>query len=81
MGLLFCEAAGMIHIAGVLDDQGVQRCVRCGVVLINYNGAMVPVGSRPLGGWRQGAAVEVMGGFSGVTEQSPNCWPTPATRH
>lgn len=66
----------MIHLAGPLDDTGVQRCERCGYVLTDYRGAMVPTGSPPLRGWDEGAHVEVITGnpkYSGLTDDRPNC--------
>jgi hypothetical protein len=66
----------MIHRAGPLEDDGVQRCTRCGYILTDYRGAMVEEGSGPLQGWQEGAAVEVSHGnptFSGVTDDPPDC--------
>jgi len=65
----------MIHVAGDYED-GVQRCDRCGVILTDHRGAMVPVGSGPLGAWEPGAHVEVITGnpkYSGLTDEQPNC--------
>ncbi len=66
----------MIHLAGVLDADGVQRCTRCDYILTDYRGAMVPEGQEPLSGWAVGASIEVLTGnprYSGVTEDAPDC--------
>ena len=59
-------------------DAGVQVCRRCGVVLTDYRGAMVPEEDAhlPLRGWAEGAAIEVSEGnprYSGVTTELPTC--------
>lgn len=66
----------MIHEAGPLDAVGLQICVRCGVILTDYRGAMVPDGSGPLGGWETGAAIDVYEGnprMLSLTEDPPDC--------
>jgi len=66
----------MIHIAGMMDHEGVQLCTRCGYVLTDYRGAMAPEGQEPLSGWAPGAHIEVITGnprYSGVTDESPDC--------
>jgi len=67
------EGGGMIrvHIAGEIED-GVQRCTRCGEILIDYRGTMVmimPDGTIPvLSGWQDGCFVAVDGSYSGVQD-------------
>lgn len=72
-----------IHVAGPLVAL-MQRCVRCGEVLNDYRGAMVPADDpRPLGGWQPGAHVEVFRGFPSywtVTTDAPTCDEVPADR-
>jgi hypothetical protein len=66
----------MIHVAGELDREGVQRCERCGEILTDYRNAMVPEGSPSLRGWAIGAHIEVLTGnprYSGVTNDDPDC--------
>lgn len=68
----------MVHLAGPYDPQSaVQRCDRCGVLLTDNRGAMVPADDpRPLGGWATGAHVEVEGTnprYSGLTDAEPDC--------
>lgn len=68
----------MVHLAGPYDpESAVQRCQRCGVLLTDHRGAMVPADDpRPLGGWAEGAFVEVITGnpkYSGVTSDAPDC--------
>lgn len=41
------------HIAGQYD-QGLQRCVLCGAVIIDDRGAVSPAGSPPSRGWEEG---------------------------
>ncbi len=68
-------AADGIHEAGPLDG-GVQVCRRCGGILSDYRGAMIPIGDPPLTGWAIGAFVEVQGErprSSWVTEAAPTC--------
>lgn len=68
----------MIHRAGMMDEAGVQLCVRCCYILNDYRNAMVPDGTPPLRGWEPGAAVEVIPGnprYSGLTDQAPDCEP------
>jgi hypothetical protein len=64
-----------VHVAGELLD-GLQRCLRCGVILTDYRYAMVPSDQGPLTGWAPGASIEVIDGnpmvFSTVDEP-PNC--------
>jgi hypothetical protein len=67
----------MIHVAGEMTSEGVQRCERCGAILTDYRGAMVPDGQGPLGGgWAVGAHVEVLTGnpkYSGLTDDAADC--------
>lgn len=75
-----------VHIAGPLDESGVQTCTRCGYVLTDYRGAMVPDADRdkPLGGWAEGAHVEVIEGFptyKGVTDAPADCLYTTGHKH
>lgn len=65
----------MIHQAGALTDEGVQRCTRCGTILVDYRGSMVEDGSPPLSGFEEGASIEVLyaGVYSGVTDKKPDC--------
>lgn len=66
-----------IHQAGrYLDTQGLQYCDRCGEVLTDYRGAMIPVGDPPLAGWATGAFVEITEGNPRqfvVTTHPPTC--------
>lgn len=65
-----------IHQAGNMTRRGVQICDRCGVILTDYRNAMVPEGSGPLSGWREGAFVEVFPGNPtqlAVTLEAPTC--------
>jgi len=71
----------MIHEAGALMTDGVQRCTRCDHILNDYRNTMVPEGTPPMRGWAVGAFVEVLEGnptYSGVTDQAPNCEPLTA---
>jgi hypothetical protein len=66
----------MIHLAGELSDEGVQRCARCGVILTDYRNSMVPAGTSLLSGWPFGARVEVFTGnpkYSGLTQHQADC--------
>lgn len=66
----------MIHEAGRMTVDGVQRCVRCSEILTDYRGSMVPAGTPPLGGFADGAYVEVSGRnprFSDVVDAIPDC--------
>ena len=68
---------GTVHQAGVMVG-GVQLCTRCGAVLTDYRGAMVPEADadKPLRGWPAGASVVVSGGnprFMGTTSKRPTC--------
>lgn len=66
----------MIHVAGPLDHEGLQRCTRCGYILTDYRGAMVPIDQPPLSGWEAGASIEVITGnprYSGTTDAPPDC--------
>jgi hypothetical protein len=68
-----------IHVAGPLVDW-VQRCARCGEVLSDYRGSMVPVGDPPPIGWAVGAYIEIEGINpiqSWVTNDSPTCEEVP----
>jgi len=60
----------MIHIAGELGKDGVQRCRRCGLILTDYRNSMVPEGSPPLGGFAEGIHVEVIAGYPKITQVS-----------
>lgn len=65
----------MIHLAGVLFA-GVQICTRCGDVLTDYRGAMVPEGQEALAGWAIGAFVETGGTnpkWQSLTSDQPTC--------
>ena len=42
------------HLAGPLTKYGIQRCRRCGDVLVDYRNAMVLEGSPPLSGFAVG---------------------------
>lgn len=58
----------MIHLPGPLDPTGVQRCTRCGLVLTDWRGAMVPdTDTRPLSGWAEGVPLDVSLAGRGVT--------------
>lgn len=66
----------MIHVAGILDLEGVQRCERCGEILTDYRNSMVVFGSPALQGWENGAHVEVITGnprYSGLTDDDVDC--------
>jgi len=68
-------AAAGIHEAGPLEN-AVQLCRRCGAVLSDYRGAMIPIGDPPLVGWAIGAHVEISDGnprSSWVTAAAPTC--------
>lgn len=52
----------VVHIAGEPDGL-IQKCSRCGAVLIDARGAMV-MGGGSIGCWQPG-------GFVGVTEGNP----------
>jgi hypothetical protein len=47
------------HLVGEMSKYGVQRCTRCGEVIVNYRGCSAPAGSAPLTGFQAGAAVFV----------------------
>lgn len=49
------------HVAGPMTD-GVQHCVVCGLVLMDYRQAMVPAGDTLPTGWAEGP-VYVCGNF------------------
>jgi hypothetical protein len=66
----------MIHVAGPMTHEGLQRCTRCGEILTDYRHAMIPDGDPPLVGWAEDACIEVLTGnprFSGVTTDPPDC--------
>lgn len=48
-----------VHIAGQVVD-GVQRCTRCGVVLIDSSGAM-SMDNSPMSYWQDGAFIGMAG--------------------
>ncbi len=65
-----------IHVADVLDENGLQLCTRCRRILTDYRNAMIPIGSPSLVGWAIGAHVEVDGDnprSAWVTEEAPTC--------
>jgi hypothetical protein len=67
----------MIHVAGAMENL-VQVCTRCGYVLTDYRGAMVPEGSQPLRGWAEGSNIEIIGHNPKglwVVDDPPNCKP------
>lgn len=49
----------VVHIAGPVDPNNVQRCSRCGAVLIDFNGAMKIEGDPDPRRWNTGAFVAV----------------------
>ena len=66
----------MIHVADEFNDEGVQRCERCGEILTDFRNVMVPTGTPPLQGWKVGAHVEVITGnprYSGLTYEAADC--------
>lgn len=70
----------VVHVAAVMDPSGVQVCERCGVILSDYRGAMVPEedAGKPLTGWATGAHVEVWEGNPRAlytTDDPPTCRP------
>ena len=69
----------MIHEAGELTHEGLQRCTRCGIILTDYRNTVVPEGTPPLRGWAEGAFINVFqdDAFRGleVVEDLPNCVP------
>mgnify|MGYP001617314729 FL=1 len=68
----------MIHHAGTMTHEGVQRCVRCGEILTDYRNSQVLDGTPPMRGWASGASVEVQRGnpsFSSVVTAAPDCRP------
>ena len=42
------------HLAGEMDRGGVQVCTRCGEIITDYRGVMVPDGTPPLRGFAPG---------------------------
>jgi hypothetical protein len=44
---------GIIHLAGPMGRDGVQRCSRCGTILIDYRRAMVLPGGMLGCGWAE----------------------------
>jgi hypothetical protein len=65
----------MIHIAGRYLD-GVQRCVRCGLILADYRNAAWPVGQEPPSGWTEGSHVVIEGHnptFLAITVEPADC--------
>lgn len=69
-------ATAVVHIAGPMIE-GVQKCSRCGVTLIDYRGAAVlvmPGESTPkLGGWQEGGHILQDGNMSAVTFEMVTC--------
>ena len=66
----------MIHIAGSINNEGIQRCERCGFILTDYRNAMISEGDPPLVGWVVGSFIEVIMGnptYFSLTINSPNC--------
>ena len=66
-----------VHQAGPMIG-AVQVCSRCGIILTDYRGAMVPEedADKPLRGWAEGAWIEVSVGnpiYMGVTDGPPTC--------
>ena len=55
-----------VHVAGILLD-GVQRCVRCSMILSDYRGAMVPRGTRQPRGFAVADLIAVQGPGKWVT--------------
>jgi len=51
----------VVHIADEPEPQ-IQRCSRCGYVLIDVRGAMAPVGQLSVGCWGPGSFVGVIEG-------------------
>ena len=54
--------AVIFHVADPLSPDGIQRCGRCGFVLNDYRGVMVPHGTPPLRGWEAGARIVILAG-------------------
>lgn len=52
-------SATKVHIAGLLDGSGVQRCLLCWAILADYRDTMVPEGTPPLRGFEPGGWVVV----------------------
>jgi len=69
----------VVHVAGPMAADGLQLCARCGCVLTDYRGSMVPSedATKPLRGWRPGAHVEVSyygaARFSDLVEKPADC--------
>jgi hypothetical protein len=66
----------MIHLAGPMSKEGVQLCIRCDAVLTDYRNAVVPEGTPPLQGWKEGAHIEVIEGHPRAfftVDDEPNC--------
>ena len=69
----------MIHQAGPLHRGTIQCCLRCGYILTDYTGAMVPEADvhEGLAGWAVGAFIDVedLGGMtqSLVTQGPATC--------
>lgn len=68
-----------VHIAGPLTDDGLQLCIRCGIILTDYRGAEVPSrdAARPLRGWKAGAHIKVShygaARFSDLVDEPASC--------
>lgn len=45
----------LVHVAGELGPDAVQRCTRCDAVLADYRNTMVPAGTPSMRGWEPGA--------------------------
>ena len=69
-------SAIVVHVAGPLTADGVQRCLRCDEVLSDYRNAMIPEDDPHPVGWRIGAHVEVTSGWPvhyAITMAAPTC--------
>jgi hypothetical protein len=65
-----------IHVAGALDEHGLQLCERCQRILVDYPRGLIPIGAPSLVGWALGAHVEVDNGnprSAWVTAEAPTC--------
>jgi hypothetical protein len=50
----------IVHLAGDIDGR-IQKCTRCGYVLMDYTDAAGPVGDWSPGFWEPGVEVSVLG--------------------
>ena len=64
----------MIHLAGALGPDLVQRCIICGYVLSDYRGAMMLDTEKPLTGFPEGAHVSVTVGMPTVFMVTADRW-------